>query len=43
MGKYKVYTIKHVPAKYLEKLVKENPNDAELGKRIRQIILNNKS
>jgi hypothetical protein len=43
MGKYKAYTSTLIPFKYLKELVKENPNDAELGKKIRTLILNSKS
>ena len=42
MGKYNAAVRLIIPSEYLEKLVKENPNDAELGKKIRQLILKNK-
>tara|TARA_Y100000766_G_C18484810_1_gene401868 strand:+ start:404 stop:535 length:132 start_codon:yes stop_codon:yes gene_type:complete len=42
MGKYKAHVKTIVPFEYLKELVKENPNDAELGKKIRQLILKNK-
>jgi hypothetical protein len=38
MEKYKVHTSTVIPFEYLKKLVEENPNDAELGKKIRQLI-----
>ena len=43
MGKYKAHVKTIVPFEYLKELVKENPNDAELGKKIRTLILNTKS
>ena len=42
MQKYKAHTSTVIPFEYLKKLVKENPNDAELGKKIRQLIKNQK-
>ena len=43
MEKYKAHTSTVVPFEYLKELVKENPNDADLGKKIRTLILNTKS
>ena len=43
MAEYKVHTNTVIPFEYLKELVKENPNDADLGKRIRTLILNSKS
>ena len=43
MGKYNAAIRLIIPSEYLEKLVKENPNDADLGKKIRTLILNTKS
>ena len=41
--RYKTYQGMHVPAKYLKELTKENPNDADLGKKVRQIMSKDKS
>ena len=43
MQKYKAHTSTVIPFEYLKKLVEENPNDADLGKKIRTLILNTKS
>ena len=42
MQKYKAHTSTVIPFEYLKKMVEENPNDAELGKKIRQLIKNQK-
>lgn len=42
MTEYKAHTSTVIPFEYLKELVKENPNDAELGKKIRQLIKNQK-
>mgnify|MGYP001398093203 CR=1 FL=1 len=42
MSKYKIHTSAVIPFEYLKELVEENPNDAELGKKIRQLIKNQK-
>ena len=41
--KYKTYQGMHVPSQYLKELTKENPNDADLGKKVRQIMSKDKS
>lgn len=41
--RYKTYQGMHIPAKYLKELTKENPNDADLGKKVRQIMLKDQS
>ena len=38
--RYKTYQGMHVPAKYLKELTKETPNDADLGKKVRKMMLN---
>ena len=43
MAEYKAHTSTVIPFEYLKELVKENPNDADLGKRIRTLILNSNS
>ena len=42
-NKYKPHTSTMIPFEYLKKVVEKTPNDAELGKRIRTLILNSKS
>lgn len=41
--RYKTYQGMHVPSQYLKELTKENPNDADLGKKVRQIMSKDKS
>tara|TARA_B100001287_G_scaffold215285_1_gene184152 strand:- start:585 stop:749 length:165 start_codon:yes stop_codon:yes gene_type:complete len=39
MTEYKTHTSTVIPFEYLKKLVEENPNDADLGKRIRSLTI----
>ena len=41
--RYKTYQGMHVPSQYLKELTKENPNAADLAKKVRQIMSKDKS